>query len=85
MKGHYLQQLFCGFRNHVVKKPEGLLFVTVVRECFEETVAHLFLSKIIIKFLPQLDIWKNYTNILFTEKLGLLQEAWIWPLEIYVD
>ncbi len=50
------------------EKPED----AAVRECFEETGVQCFNLKPLLSYHPSLDIWKNYTNIFFTEKLGQL-------------
>tara|TARA_B100000315_G_scaffold246152_1_gene273133 strand:- start:246 stop:779 length:534 start_codon:yes stop_codon:yes gene_type:complete len=38
-----------------------------IRECLEETGLECFHLKPLLNFHPSLDIWKNYTNIFFTD------------------
>ena len=41
-----------------------------LRECFEETGVKCFNTKRLLSFHPSLDIWKNYTNIFFTDNFN---------------
>ena len=45
------------------EKPED----AAIRECFEETGVKCFNPKPLLSYHPSLDIWKNYTNIFFTD------------------
>lgn len=41
-----------------------------IRECFEETGVKCFNPKPLLSYHPSLDIWKNYTNIFFTDNFS---------------
>ena len=68
------------------EKPEE----AAIRECFEETGVKCNNLKPLISYQPSLDIWKNYTNIFFTDKFSLLldddSDRRLWmPLENCIE
>jgi len=45
-----------------------------IRECFEETGVKCLNVKPLLSYHPSLDIWKNYTNIFFTDNFNQIPD-----------